>query len=53
MSWHLVGVDPAGSGAVSAVPGQDHRSLVVPVRDGRLSEAEKRVAAEHRDVRIP
>jgi hypothetical protein len=30
-----------------------HWSLVVPVKDGVLSDAEKREAAEHRDVRIP
>jgi hypothetical protein len=30
-----------------------HWSLVVPVKDGALNDAEKREAAEHRDVRIP
>jgi hypothetical protein len=30
-----------------------HWSLVVPVRDGQLSDAERREAAENRDVRVP
>lgn len=30
-----------------------HWSLVTPVRDADLTDEERRIAAEHRDVRIP
>jgi hypothetical protein len=34
-------------------PVGDHWSLVSPVKEDDLSEDEKRLAAEHRDARIP
>ncbi len=34
-------------------PVGNHWSLVTPVKESDLTEEEKRVAAEHRDVRIP
>ena len=42
-----------GPARVQRCPVGGHWSLVVPVRDGVLSDAEKRAAAEQRDVRIP
>jgi hypothetical protein len=34
-------------------PVGDHWTLVAPVRDADLTEAERRFAARHRDTRIP
>ena len=38
---------------VQRCPVGKHWSIVTPVKDSELSEGEKRIASEHRDVRIP
>jgi hypothetical protein len=38
---------------VQRCPVGKHRSLVVPVREADLTEAERQFAREHRDIRIP